>query len=139
MTMKDKVYHPSPATAVEVAVPSNETSVIGTNKTVKDIQKDIQISGDKVTGTSNHVTGITGAGGDGNYLVIELPQAKDSSNTVKCQYEGGDITTLSTTDYQYLMKLNQKKPVTITITGKVNATRTLDISGVTLGQASEAV
>lgn len=72
-------------------------------------------------------------------MVIELPQAKDSGNTVKCQYEGGDVTTLSTTDYQYLIKLKQKKPVTITITGKVNATRTLDISGVTLGQVSEAV
>ncbi len=123
--------HPSKAT-IEVAVPSDETSVIGTNKTAKDIQSGIQINGDKVTGTSNHIVGITGAGGDGNYLVIELPQAKDVENKVTCSFEGGSSITLSTTDYQYLIKLNEKKPITITISGKVSATRTLDISGVTL-------
>ena len=122
-----------------MAIPSDETSVTGTNKTVKDIQKDIQIKGDKITGTSNHTTGITGAGGDGNYLVLELPQAKDEGNKVTCSFESGSPVTLSTTDYQYLIKLNEKKPITITVTGKIEATRTLDISGVTLGQASEAV
>ena len=106
-----------------MAIPSNETSIIGTNKTAKDIQTDIQIKGDKVTGTSNHITGITGAGGD----------------KVTCSFESGSPVTLSTTDYQYLIKLNEKKPITITVTGKIEATRTLDISGVTLGQASEAV
>ena len=109
-------------------------SIIGTNKTVKDIQTGIQISGDKITGISNYVTGITGAGGDGNYLVIELPQAKDDGNTVKCQFEGGRATTLSTSDWQYFIKLKNKKTLTITITGKVNATRTIDISDVVLLQ-----
>lgn len=122
-----------------MAIPSEETLIIGTNKKVKDIQKDIQITGDKVTGTSNYITGITGAGGDGNYLVLELPQAKEKGNKVTCSFEGGSPVTLSTTDYQYLIKLNQKKPVTITITGGIETTRTLDISGVTLAQASEAV
>lgn len=122
-----------------MAILNDETSVTGTNKTVKDIQTDIQISGDKVTGTSNYTTGITGADGDGNYLVLELPQAKDEGNKVTCSFEGGSPTTLNTTDYQYLIKLNEKKPITITVTGKVEATRTLDISGVTLAQASEAV
>ena len=115
-----------------MAIPSNEMSIIGTNKTVKDIQTGIQISGDKVTGTSNHITGITGAGGDGNYLVLELPQAKDVENTVTCKFEGGKATKLSPEDYQYLMKLKNKKPVTITVEGKENATVTLDISGVEL-------
>lgn len=126
--------HPSPATTVEVAIPDGTTSVNKTNKKVQDIQTGIQISGDKVTGTSNYLEDITGAGGKGNYLVLEIPQAKDSGNTVKCQFEGGEETTLDASDYQYLIKLTEsgKKPVTITITGNVNATRTLDISGVVL-------
>lgn len=123
---------PSKAT-VEVVIPSDSTSVIGTNKTAKDIQTGIQISENKVTGTSNRVTDITGAGGEGNYLVLEFPQAKNAKNKVVCSYEGGSPTTLSTTDYQYLIKLNQKKPVKITITGELNVTRTLDITGVVLG------
>lgn len=92
----------------------------------------MKLNGDKVTGTSNYVDNIEGAGGEGNYFVIELPQAKDSGNTVTCSFEGGSSTTLSASDYQYLIKLTNKKPVTITITGNVNATRTLDISGITL-------
>ena len=92
------------------------------------------MQGDKLTGTSNYLGDITGAGGEGNYLVLELPQAKDAENTVVCSFEGGEETKLSTTDYQYLIKLTEsgKKPVTVTITGKVNNTRTIDISGVTL-------
>ena len=94
----------------------------------------MNLEGDNLTGTSNYITEITGAGGEGNYLVIELPQAKDEGNTVKCKFEGGEEITLSTTDYQYLIKLTEggKKPITVTVTGKVNDTRTIDISGVTL-------
>lgn len=113
-----------------MAIPSDGTAV--NNKTAKDIQTDIQISGDKVTGTSNYLKDIENAGGEGNYLVLELPQAKNAKNTVVCSYEGGSPTTLSTKDYQYLIKLKEKKPVTITITGEVEATRTLDISGIEL-------
>ena len=117
---------------VEVNIPSDETAIIGTNKTVKDIQTGIQIDEDKVTGTSNYLEDITGAGGKGNYLVLELPQAKTTGNKVTCSFESGKTTTLSKTDYQYLIKLNNKKPVTITISGKENATRTLDISEIVL-------
>lgn len=117
-----------------MAIPNATTSVNKTNKQVQDIQTGIQISGDKVTGTSNYLKDITGAGGEGNYLVLEIPQAKDSGNVVKCQFEGGEETTLDASDYQYLIKLTEsgKKPITITITGNVNATRTLDISGIIL-------
>ncbi len=110
-----------------MAIPNGETTV--SNKQAKDIQ-DIKISGDKITGKSHYVKGIENAGGDGNYLVIELPQAKDSGNTVKCKFESGKETTLSASDYQYLIKLNKKKSIVITVTGKVEATRTLDISEV---------
>ena len=124
--------HPKTAT-VEVAVPSDTTAV--SNKQAKDIQTGIQVSDDnKVTGTSNYVEDIENAGGEGNYLVLEFPQAKNAKNKVVCSYEGGSPTTLSTNDYQYLIKLKEKKPVTITITGEVEATRTLDLTGVTLGQ-----
>ena len=51
-----------------------------------------------------------------------------------CIYEGGDETTLSAVDYQYLIKLNEKKPVTVKVTGKVTANITLDISEVELEQ-----
>lgn len=118
-----------------MAIPDNTTSVNGTNKQVQDIQTGIKVSNDnKVTGKSLYVTGINNAGGDGNYLVLEFPQAKDPENTVKCQFEGGEETKLDASDYQYLIKLTEsgKKPITITITGNVNATRTLDISGVIL-------
>lgn len=119
---------------VKINLPEDGASVIGTDKTVKDIQTGMNLQGDKLTGTSNYIESITGAGGEGNYLVIELPQAKDEGNTVKCQFEGGEEITLSTTDYQYLIKLTEggKKPITVTVTGKVNDTRTIDISGVTL-------
>lgn len=133
MIMMHKNLHPSPAT-VEVAVPSDTTSV--SNKQAKDIQTGIKVSSDnKVTGTSNYVKDIENAGGEGNYLVLEFPQAKNTKNKVVCSYESGSPTTLSSTDYQYLIKLKEKKPVTITITGEVEATRTLDLTGITLSPA----
>ena len=63
---------------------------------------------------------------------MEFPQAKDAENTVVCSFEGGEETTLSTEDYQYLIKLNQKKPVTVKVSGKEEATITLDISEIEL-------
>ena len=63
---------------------------------------------------------------------MEFPQAKDSENTVVCSFEDGKETTLSTEDYQYLIKLNQKKPVTVKVSGKEEATITLDISEIEL-------
>ena len=54
---------------------------------------------------------------NGNYLVLEFPETK-----------------LSTDDYQYLIKLNQKKPITVKVTGKEEANVTLDISGIVLEQ-----
>ena len=128
---------PSPATEkVTVAIPSEETVI--NNKQAKDIQSNIAISVDnKVTGKSKYVTDITNAGGEGNYLVLELPQAKDAENTVTCKFEGGKATKLSPEDYQYLIKLKNKKPVIITVEGKENATVTLDISGVELEAKAE--
>ncbi len=121
---------------VEINVPSDTTTVM--NKQAKDVQTGIQVSEDnKVTGTSLYVEGIENAGGDGNYLVLEFPQAKNAKNKVVCSYESGSPTTLSTTDYLYLIKLNKKKPITITITGEVEATRTLDISEVVLNPKDE--
>ena len=71
---------------------------------------------------------------NGNYLVLEFPQAKDAENTVVCSFDGGQETKLSTDDYQYLIKLNQKKPITVKVTGKEEANVTLDISGIVLEQ-----
>lgn len=68
----------------------------------------------------------------GNYLVLEFPQAKDTENTVTCSFEGGQETTLSTDDYKYTIKLNQKKPVTVKVSGKEEASVTLDISEIEL-------
>ena len=68
----------------------------------------------------------------GNYLVLEFPQAKDEENTVVCSFDGGEETTLSTDDYRYTIKLNQKKPITVKVTGKEEANITLDISEIEL-------
>ncbi len=68
----------------------------------------------------------------GNYLVLEFPQAKDAENTVICSYEGGQKTKLDANDYKYTMKLNQKKPVTVKVSGKEEASVTLDISEIEL-------
>ncbi len=120
-----------------MAIPGENTTVM--NKQAKDIQSNIQLIGDKITGTSKYVQGITDAGGDGNYLVLEFPQAKVEENKVTCSYEDGKATTLSTSDYQYLIKLKEKKPITVTVTGKVSATRTLNISELELQSQSEAI
>ena len=119
-----------------MAVPSEETVV--NNKQAKDIQSNIVVSADnKVTGKSKYVTDITGAGGEGNYLVLEFPQAKDAENTITCKFEGGKAPKLSPEDYQYLIKLKSKKAVVVTVEGKENATVTLDISGVELEAKAE--
>ena len=119
-----------------MAVPNEETVV--NNKQAKDIQTNIIISADnKVTGKSKYVTDIENAGGEGNYLVLEFPQAKDAENTVTCKFEGGKATKLSPEDYQYLIKLKNKKAVVVTVEGKENATVTLDISGVELESKAE--
>lgn len=49
-----------------------------------------------------------------------------------CSFEGGSETRLSSTDNQYLIKLTQKKPITVKVTGKETANITLDISEIEL-------
>lgn len=138
--MIEKVNGGSVEPKVEVDAPSAETQVNNINKQVKDIQMDVTVVDNKVNGYSKYASGVEGAGGDGNYLMLEFPQAQDAENTVKCSYAGGQETELSPEDYQYLIKLKQKKPIQVEISGKINTSQSLDISDVViLPKVSEVV
>ncbi len=138
--MIEKVNGGSVEPEVEVDAPSAETQINNINKQVKDIQMDITVADNKVKGYSKYASGVVGAGGNGNYLMLEFPQAKDAENTVKCSYDGGQETELSPDDYQYLIKLKQKKPIKVDVSGKINKSQTLDISDVAiLPKVSEVV
>lgn len=123
--------------SLDVGVEKPEGDALG--KTVSELQENIQIVGNKITGKLKKVTGFSGFSTspdeqEGHYLVTSVYAPEGA--TVKFKIEGGKAAekTLDPTDHQIIWKISStsQKP-TLTITYK-NQTGTIayDLSGLTL-------
>lgn len=105
-------------------------------KVVGDLQEDIEIEGDKITGTSKYVTGYTGFSGDpseqeGNYLALHfgVPDLViGTSVTIKVNDVSLDPDGLYVIIFK--KKTGGKLVVTAEKDGYATFTRTYDLSGV---------
>ena len=126
-----KLLHPKPAQkTVTVTLPTGEAY----GKNVTDLQDNIQIKGDKVSGTLKYVKEYDKfeKGAEGNFLAIEVEEAKNG-DTVSFELsdpEKKGTGTLNSKDYLLVCKIHAN---TQTITLKNGETsKVLDLKGLTL-------
>jgi len=113
-------------------------------KTIDDLQSDIVIDGDNITGTLKYVDDYTGFSGlaeeqSGNYLVIHasVPEEDDVTITVK-------VTNPVTLDEDGIavLRIADKSSQTVTVVaskeGRGSTTKIYDLSGLTCETAESA-
>ncbi len=101
---------------------------------VSDLHDNVQIEGDKVTGTLKYVKNFDKfeKGAEGNFLAIEVEEAKNG-DTVTWELSDPEKKgkgTLNSKDYFLVSKIHDKTQ-TITITNG-EAKKVLDLTGLTL-------
>ncbi len=121
-----------------MGIPEGKTTALGT-KTVGDLQEDIVIKGDKVTGKSKYVTGFTEfnennpAEQEGNYLVIKVEEATQGK-TVMVKMTGQETSGISKKldpdGILICLIHNQDNKIELTVDSE--DTRILDLSELTL-------
>ena len=104
---------------------------------VTDLQDNIQVKGDKVSGTSKYVKNFDKfeKGAEGNFLAIEVDEAKNGDEVTfeLSDPETKGTGTLNSNDYLLVCKIHSN---TQTITLKNgNTTKVLDLTGLTLSPA----
>ena len=128
-----KKLHPSPAQkTVTVNLPTGE--VYGMN--VTDLQEEIQVKGDKVSGTLKYVKNFDKfeKGAEGNFLAIEVEEAKNG-DTVSFELsdpEKKGTGTLNSKDYLLVSKIHSNSQ-TITLRNG-ETTKVLNLTGLTLNE-----
>lgn len=110
-------------------------------KIVTDLQDDIEVGEDSITGTLNMVTGYTGFSGDvaeqsGHYLALHC-EATDGA-TITCELIGGYHGPVNLDpDGLIIFRIaakTQKVKVTASKAGLVSTTKIYTLNGVTLGE-----
>ena len=93
------------------------------NKKVSDLQSDVTISKDKLTGTSKWIKGLTLTQGDkdpANYLALHIEKSKLPSENVKLGIN--NLTDVDKKDWDVLLKITEEsiqKPLRIEVDGNV--------------------
>ena len=112
--------------------------------TVGDLQEDVVITGDKITGTLKYVTGYTGFSGDvteqsGNYLAVVC--TAQEGDTITVRLTAGRVTRPITLGDDGILiaritdKDAQRLIYTATAADGSTETREFDLSGLTLESA----
>lgn len=110
-------------------------------KSVSDLQSDIVIDEDSITGTLNYVTGYTGFSSleeqqSGNYLALKVDVGEETGVTTTVEVVGGDkgpVTLDEDMNIVLLIKDSSTQDVKVTCTkGKEIKTITYDLSGLVL-------
>ena len=128
-----KKLYPSPAQkTVTVNLPTGE--VYGMN--VTDLQEEIQVKGDKVSGTLKYVKNFDKfeKGAEGNFLAIEVEEAKNG-DTVSFELSDSEkkgTGTLNSNDYLLVSKIHSNSQ-TITLKNG-ETTKVLNLTGLTLNE-----
>lgn len=95
-------------------------------KDASDLQEDLAIGEDEITGTSKYVTGYTGFSGDpaeqeGNYIAL-LATPKDETTVITCEVIGGDHGPVTLDeDHMVILRIKnntQKVKFTSTLNGE---------------------
>lgn len=126
-----KLKLPKPAQkTVTVKLPEGE--VYGKN--VTDLQDNIQIKGDKVSGTLKYVKGYDKfeKGAEGNFLAIEVEEAKNG-DTVSFELSDSEkkgTGTLNSKDYYLVCKIHVNTQKITLKNGETS--KVLDLTGLTL-------
>lgn len=122
-------FHPNKAT-ITVAIPSGEDVALG-SKYVKDLQENIVISGDNVTGTLKYVTEFTEFSEseqekqEGNYLVIKVEEATKGqkiTGSINGTGASGKVVTLTNDGILITRVSNNNNTIKLT---NGNTTKTL--------------
>ena len=131
-------------TSLTVEAVDGETSCYG--KQAKDLQSDIVISDDTITGTLNYVTGYEQfnpsdkSEQSGNYIALSLTSDEDAE--IKTQLIGGNKGEIIIDDgfcvYRITDHESQKIKVSVT-KGEDVVTKTYDLSGLTCKESQKAV
>ena len=106
--------------SIAIDLPAEEETLGG--KTVKDLQKNIEIKNNNITGELLYVTDYTelfsGEEKDGHFLALYFEDATDSNNTVEIQVSGKSKKTKLDTDGLFVCRITEegKKPLIVTIT-----------------------
>ena len=138
LTDMENAANPLSALKVDVDIGAS-TDLLG--KVVGDLQKDIVVGVDKITGTSKYVTGYTGFSGDteeqsGNYLALHASVPDVSDVTIKtCVSTKSGVQTMDP-DGLLVHRIRVKDGVRLSFiaskSGYPDYRRDFDISGLTL-------
>ena len=117
-------------------------------KSLSDLQSDITISDDSISGTEDaisgtlkYVTGYTGFSGDselqsGHYIALHFELAEDTDNTVTVEIVGGTSGAVTLDDdgvcVLYIRNTNQKIKVVASADGQPTVTKIYNLGGLTL-------
>lgn len=115
-----------------------DTDLLG--KSVTDLQADIEVGDDEITGTLKHVTGYTGFSGDpaeqeGNYLALHF--ASEEGATITVELVGGTSgPKVLDADGLAIFRISDKTTQTIKVTaeaeGRTAAELDFGLTGLTL-------
>lgn len=113
-------------------------------KSVTDLQENVEVSGNNITGTLKYVTGYTGFSGDvseqsGNYLVTHSSVPGVSDATITVEVVGG-TSGPSTLDgdgiiVDRITSTTQKIKVVASKTGYPSVTKIFTLTGLTLNNS----
>lgn len=126
-----------------MTAPAAQAEAGGSNKLfgvkVSDMQSDITISGNTITGTLKHLSGdnaITQVWGEGNFICLKFPDADIENSTVRVGLDPSQSSGLVELDpdkngvFKITDKLRQKFCVEMTVNGETVVQR-YDLSGLT--------
>ena len=126
-----KLLHPKPAQkTVTVTLPTGEAY----GKNVTDLQDNIQIKGDKVSGTLKYVKEYDKfeKGAEGNFLAIEIEEAKNGDTVIAelSEPEKKGTVTLNSEDCLLVSKIHSNTQKITLKNGET--TKVLDLTQLTL-------
>ena len=109
-------------------------------KSVSDLQANVVVGEDSITGTLKHVTGYTGFSSNvseqtGNYLALKIEGVPDNSTTVVELVGGtkGPVTLDEDMNIVLLIKNKDTQKVKVTVTkDQESVTKTYSLAGLTL-------
>lgn len=127
-----------PSLNIEVAAVADDVDLLG--KTAGDLQEDVEVNSNAITGTLKYVTGYTGFSGNvseqsGNYLAIKVTALAGATITV--ELVGGTVGHPVTLDEDGMIVIRitnlETQSITVVATsGTISETQSFSISGLTL-------
>lgn len=127
-----------PSLNIEVAAVADDVDLLG--KTAGDLQENVEVNSNAITGTLKYVTGYTGFSGNvseqsGNYLAIKVTALAGATITV--ELVGGTVGHPVTLDEDGMIVIRitdlETQSITVVATsGTISETQSFSISGLTL-------